>query len=206
MFVHRQPHLARGKTETIMIAQRTAPRRLAAALIASQPLACELIIDDIPEANTSSQFISPPATSGDAGEDVSSGGAGGSPGAAGAGLDCDADHDGYLSASLPGCGGSGAGDCDDSNPEVHPTQDAFFSVPYVAPDGSSSFDYDCDAVEQPEQPDLVECSDTGKCRAKTEGFVGQVPACGASGSYADTCQGNFKCSPAPSGKKTQRCR
>ncbi len=42
----------------------------------------------------------------------------------------------------------GGGDCDDSNPDVHPGQTSYFTVPYT-PTGKTtlSFDYDCDGKE-----------------------------------------------------------
>lgn len=68
----------------------------------------------------------------------------------------DGDRDGYgrssasMQACSPGRGGwvREAGDCNDDDERVHPNQADYFDVPYQAPDGSASFDYDCSGGEE----------------------------------------------------------
>ncbi len=67
----------------------------------------------------------------------------------------DLDGDGWGGASAgAGCPNAAppgvvlrGGDCNDADRNVFPGQAAFFGAPYVARNGSTSFDYDCDGAE-----------------------------------------------------------
>jgi hypothetical protein len=73
-------------------------------------------------------------------------------------------------------------DCNDLDPAAHPGQTAFFSVPSK---GTTSFDYDCDTVEQMQDPSLVSCVSAGM-NCQGSGWVDAIPACGQPGTFA-TC-------------------
>jgi hypothetical protein len=101
---------------------------------------------------------------------------------------------GYVPKSL---------DCDDGDADAHPGQAAFFDQPSQ---GSKSFDYNCDKLAEKEHPSLVSCSPSG-AGCTGDGWVGGVPACGQTGSYA-TCfkqSGMSGCSQSL-GALVQRCR
>lgn len=83
-----------------------------------------------------------------------------------------------------------AGDCDDDNDEVFPGAVAFHSTPYLTGDGTESFDYNCDGLEEAD-PAFVPF--TGACGgrypdcSRDEGYVpterpvggGRNPHCGS---------------------------
>ncbi|MFZ5784832.1 MAG: hypothetical protein ACOY3Y_00185 [Acidobacteriota bacterium] len=108
---------------------------------------------------------------------------------------CCADADGDQVSSC-------AGDCDDSDPDVHPGQLGFFALPSK---GTASFDYNCDKTAELELPSLEACSRVG-ATCVGHGWQSTLPACGQSETFI-TCKasGRSMCShdPAP---LTQRCR
>ena len=78
---------------------------------------------------------------------------------------------GYVANSL---------DCDDADPAARPGQVAFFNVPTK---GTKSFDYNCDKVDQQQDPALANCVSTAQgCQG--DGWVGAIPACGQQGTFA----------------------
>lgn len=108
----------------------------------------------------------------------------------------DSDGDGWTSC---------AGDCDDSNPSVHPGQTLFFTTPAA----SGSFDYDCDGDAELQLAAKVACTAAGgSCSGA--GWEQQVPACGALASWAfcfsATKKGVAVCTPKHSTTKKQACR
>jgi len=116
------------------------------------------------------------------------------------------------------------GDCCDTNPEVYPLQDQWFSVPYACPE--ENWDYDCDGEVEFEQADYMEGIDAvlpegiqkgcigfnmSEC-GDMEGWVGgSRPSCGAiaeyvrcywySNSYVSECHARD-----PSWSGMMRCR
>jgi len=110
----------------------------------------------------------------------------------------DADHDGYggtsttLACAPPGMGWAAqGGDCDDSNPDVHPNQPLYFTTGYV-PTGktTTSFDYDCDGVETESGS-----SPKAACQVVSLACVGSgyVPATPSRGAGADDyCGSNLQ--------------
>jgi hypothetical protein len=117
----------------------------------------------------------------------------------------DDDMDGQSPSALGACGT----DCNDTNKDVFDKQVAFFAVPYLDGAGASSYDYDCNGVEEKEKTATYKCLLTAptKCTL-TEGWTTAPPACGALGSYVSACVANpFGSGCTPSTTKTrQRCR
>lgn len=92
---------------------------------------------------------------GGAGGDGGSGGAGGNGGSGGDGAGggpgpvCDEDGDEFV-RDLPGCDNGQALDCNDEDDRVHPNATIYRATPYTDPKSkASSFDYDCNGVEEP---------------------------------------------------------
>jgi hypothetical protein len=130
---------------------------------------------------------SPPGGGGgDSGGAASSGGAssGGSGGCANS-CNCDSDP-----VDGPQCGGD---DCDDDDPEVFPGQTEFFSTP--ANDAVIGYDYDCsDEIERPGSQVALVCDAVSLTKCDDyQGFLGDVPACGATGSWGTCLQGTLSC-------------
>jgi hypothetical protein len=76
-------------------------------------------------------------------------------------------------------------DCHDASADVRPGQTAFF----MAPRPGGGFDYDCNGIEQQQFSEMVECVFfDGECSG--QGWAGSVPACGASGSFAQCNRAN----------------
>lgn len=114
-----------------------------------------------------------------------------------AGVDCDQDHDGYLSNSAQ-CGGN---DCCDTDSNAHPTQGMYFT----SADNCGSFDYDCDGTLETEwgafacTPGVTGCT-------PTSGFVGGVPGCGVSEQWTGTCKNMItSCQPGTTAAQAQAC-
>lgn len=109
---------------------------------------------------------------------------------------CDVDEDGAM-IEAPGCCTTPVEcDCDDTNPDVHPGQRAFFEEmrpDFSNPSAPEAFDYDCDGVSEPEFPQ-GNCIDLNACAQATDDQVFQGEseyACGAPGLRrfcATTCQ------------------
>ncbi len=75
------------------------------------------------------------------------------------------------------------GDCDDADPQVHPEETAFFSVPYPTTGTvGSGFDYDCSGTNDLRWPSLVHCSLVGSS-CSGGGWQNAVPGCGVSGKW-----------------------
>ncbi|MBM76475.1 MAG: hypothetical protein CMK59_13800 [Proteobacteria bacterium] len=96
-------------------------------------------------------------------------------------------------------------DCHDGNSDVHPAQTDSFATPYTTIYNQSSFDYDCNGVEEKDLDQLGECMcdanvdpdnedecdyiilsnlyDQGDCGLKNDqvGWLGSIPACGGTG-------------------------
>jgi hypothetical protein len=117
----------------------------------------------------------------------------------------DGDMDGESPTSAGACGM----DCDDNNKNVFSKQTAFFGTPYLGSAGTSSFDYDCNGVEEREKTTIFKCVLTaGKC-VLTEGWNSSVPACGNNGTYVTACVLSpltGTCIPNTSTKSRQACR
>lgn len=83
------------------------------------------------------------------------------------------------------------GDCMDSNADVHPSQNAFFTTDR----GDGSFDYDCDGTEAKERTreDVNICicglSPWASGCGRTEGWAGPVPACGQPSAFNNAKRG-----------------
>jgi hypothetical protein len=112
-------------------------------------------------------------------------------------IDCDHDHDGYISNSAQ-CGGN---DCCDTDPNAHPGQTDFFP----SADGCMSFDYNCDGTLETEwgafscTPGVTGCT-------PTSGFVGGVPGCGVAEQWTGTCKNMVtSCQPGTTISQTQAC-
>lgn len=123
----------------------------------------------------------------------------------------DGDGDGYGNPSVkvsacaqPAKFVANALDCDDADALAHPGQTQYFNVPTK---GTGAFDYNCDKIEEKQDPALVNCIVSGMT-CVGDGWVGKVPACGTSGTWAK-CN---KQGPGPSGcgtttsSKIQSCR
>ena len=94
-----------------------------------------------------------------------------------------------------------AGDCDDSDARVFPTQTAYFTTT----NRSGDFDYDCDRAEQLEFPDLAVCFGGGSnCRGS--GWLASVPACGQSAEFASCKRRRGLCVAESDGIRLQGCR
>ena len=94
-------------------------------------------------------------------------------------------------------------DCDDADPDAHPGQTAFFEQPTQ---GTKSFDFNCDKVDEKEHPSLVNCTPSG-AGCSGDGWSGTIAACGQSGSYAKCFKqsGMSGCSQSVN-PLVQRCR
>jgi hypothetical protein len=95
-----------------------------------------------------------------------------------------------------------AGDCDDSDPNAHPLQTAFFTVPTR---GSKNFDYNCDKVEEKEIKGLVSCVRVG-AGCEGHGWQGSIPGCAEAAVFI-SCKpsGQTQCAHDQS-QRVQACR
>jgi hypothetical protein len=113
-------------------------------------------------------------------------------------IDCDQDHDGYLSNSAQ-CGGN---DCCDTDANAHPGQTAFFTTVDV---GCMSWDYNCDGTQEMEWGAFA-CSPGVTGCTVTAGFVGGVPGCGVPEQFASACKNNItSCQAQSTTSQTQAC-
>lgn len=97
-------------------------------------------------------------------------------------------------------------DCDDGDPDVFPGQAAWFAVSRCAsasPPMASCFDYDCDGVAQPRWPRRSGCRTLLGCPG--EGWVGTVPACGATGTWETCIQVLNICLAPTTTSRVQQC-
>jgi hypothetical protein len=176
-----------------------------------------------------------PQSGGDAGTgnaDSGSGGAGGNGGGGGGGCPdakawyVDADKDGYGSVAVPpvtaceqpsGRYTRTGGDCDDSEPDVHPqltpSEKHFFDLPYKTPGGAISYDYDCSGKEvgDPALPLAGTCTlltlngvcgGTGYQPGNRTG-KGANPYCGSQ--LYQTCKGSLSCTGTVSNATPYTC-
>lgn len=113
----------------------------------------------------------------------------------------DSDGDGFgadstetLACSAPEDHVDQGGDCDDTNSDVRPDQEGFFTQARA----SGGFDYDCSGAEEKEidQTSSVGCQYIGLCgrsysqcapHADAAGWINSVPDCGESGQIFSGC-------------------
>lgn len=95
-----------------------------------------------------------------------------------------------------------AGDCDDTDPDAHPAQTAFFTMPTK---GTKNFDYNCDKVEEREVKGLVSCARVG-AGCEGHGWQGSIPGCGQAAVFI-SCKpsGPTQCAHDQS-QRVQACR
>lgn len=94
-------------------------------------------------------------------------------------------------------------DCNDEVAEAHSHVAAFSTTPMATtPDTGLSYDYDCDGAETSQFTATGSCVMTTSCAA-TMGWMGSVPACGASGTFITGC--GSSCTPTTE-TRTQGCR
>lgn len=127
----------------------------------------------------------------------------------------DKDDDGFgdPQAKVQACEGSEGlvandDDCDDADEDAHPGQTSYFTTPT---DGKGHFDYNCNGGEQKEFFIPANCIYLPMVGCVGDGWEGDIPDCGESGSYID-CVNNPSPSPRQpnckkvSSQKTQACR
>lgn len=131
--------------------------------------------------------------------------AGDGPGLDGPGHDSkatkDAGQDGCLDADKDGVS-TCAGDCDDGDPDAHPGQKAFFTVPTK---GKGNYDYNCDAKEEKQATQSAACVRVGST-CQGHGWKTQVPACGGSAVFVDCSPSGKNSCSQQGGTKVQACR
>jgi hypothetical protein len=112
------------------------------------------------------------------------------------------DEDMDLESPIAACGT----DCNDKNAQVNSKQLRFFGSPYGTTLFMSSFDYDCNGIEEKRWPDLFKCTVVGGVCNLTEGWRDTVPPCGKPGKFATNCGvlGGV-CYPQMN-DRTQQCR
>ncbi|MFH1468570.1 MAG: putative metal-binding motif-containing protein [Pseudomonadota bacterium] len=122
----------------------------------------------------------------------------------------DFDEDDYGALTPAGSGTTVGTDCYDLNGDANPAQTRYFAVDRG--DGSGSFDYDCDGVEETLYATTqFSCGASGSWSCwNTDGWSEHVPVptCGEEGSWDSGCHiwsfGN--CCEAASELRTQSCR
>lgn len=92
-------------------------------------------------------------------------------------------------------------DCNDANATVRPGQ-AFQSSPILSAPEATDFDYNCDGTEELERTAQENC--VFPC-VGGDGFVGNVPACGETGTWALCRSSSFTCRTIRTTVQ-QRCR
>lgn len=101
----------------------------------------------------------------------------------------DDDGDGFCEGTTCHSAQAMPGDCDDTNPDVHPGQAAFFETPYRVA-GQDSFDYDCDGFEVESTRQTYRCNAGPNplfCQSHRDGWQGPIPACGEEGAWGTGC-------------------
>ena len=94
-----------------------------------------------------------------------------------------------------------AGDCDDTDPLVHPGQQDFF----LDPRPTGSYDYDCDGAE--ERRDLVFGACDADCSLEAVGWDAvTLPACGEGEAWLDACDVGDSCELVSDRTRIQACR
>jgi hypothetical protein len=106
----------------------------------------------------------------------------------------DADKDGYgtsatttQACTLPSGYSAAGGDCQDNNASVNPGDTNYYGTPYTTPSGGSSYDYNCNGVEERATETLFQgcggsCSGGGgylstACGSTTIGYCVPYPGC-----------------------------
>jgi hypothetical protein len=115
------------------------------------------------------------------------------------------DVDGDGEAPPPGICGT---DCHDGNANVRSSQTGFFYTTYARPDGSPSWDYNCDGVATPLFATKYTCTPLGASDCTTVSGLESdvVPPCGAPVKVVTTCKrSGSTCVPAIYGATTQAC-
>ncbi len=100
-----------------------------------------------------------------------------------------------------------AGDCCDASGDTYPGQAGWFDTA----NGCGGFDYDCSDTAVTRYPFTASCESVGAACTGSDGWVGAVPPCGATGSYQTGCfavscgAGCWTCGTNTS-PRTQACR
>jgi hypothetical protein len=100
--------------------------------------------------------------------------------------DIDGDTYGDPSAKLESCTPprnyvTNDTDCDDTDPDAHPQQTAFFTRPTLS---NMDFDFDCNEVEEKLLTETQHCYyDTESKTCTGHGWLNEVPDCGLTGSF-----------------------
>ncbi|MEQ1502844.1 MAG: hypothetical protein ABMB14_11470 [Myxococcota bacterium] len=102
----------------------------------------------------------------------------------------DVDGDGYCGGTVCADPATPPGDCQDDDPEVNPGIIAPRAVPYLTASGGTSFDWNCDGVEQETLLDEYRCQANGgapACPHQDGWDFNFVPTCGEVGQYSEGC-------------------
>ena len=101
-------------------------------------------------------------------------------------------------------------DCVDTSSAVNPAQTSFQTTPIAGAPAASDFDYNCDGVEEKQNPVLSACRPAGfgnLCIPAVSGWVGSVPECGETGQILTNCSGlTAGCMPIAGTPSIQACR
>ncbi len=112
----------------------------------------------------------------------------------------DQDMDGELPTATCGT------DCNDRNNDVFSKQLKFFGSPYSTGLATSSFDYDCNGVDEPRFPDVGGCTMVGGACTLAPGWASAIPACGKAAKYITNCaRFGDTCIPQQN-DRVQQCR
>jgi len=117
-------------------------------------------------------------------------------------MDLDSDGYGRKGTELAGCAFTTA-DCEDSQGDVNPGQQQFFTTPIPGSPPETDFDYNCDGIEERESAGTAACQASQSC--DSHGWQGVVPQCGQPGIW-------IQCVPEKTGcgeqtqPRTQACR
>ncbi len=139
-------------------------------------------------------------------------------------IDCDVD--GYAadtsgaktqcdrpSSATTGCSGDwttvrpvgiSSTDCRDDIPSVNPGQRQFFTAEIS---GTTSFDYNCDGVEEKQDTTKFKACSTGAKLCTGSGWADEPPACGVAAAWVACTQVGLTCTPSNLARKNiQACR
>lgn len=115
----------------------------------------------------------------------------------------DGDGDGEAAKTLGACGL----DCNDGDKNVFSKQDNYFATPYAVAPLPSSYDYNCDGIEEPEFVGTGKCALVGATCTLTAGWTTATPPpCGRVGKWLAACaKTSLGCLPNQV-DRTQACR
>jgi len=129
----------------------------------------------------------------------------------------DGDGDGYGNPDDVQCSNSAPEgyvdnqeDCCDSELMANPDQTEFFAEEYHCIDTGevvSSWDYDCDTMEERRWEDVGRCEigSFGVCSG-VPGWQESVPGCGSAGTWIEDCDwGSYGCVPSETTSRVQEC-